>query len=669
MSQWRGYGEVRQLTGAQGTGGMVSRTDSYFLRGMHGDRAGPSGGTKSVSVTLGAGEGDPIVDHSSLAGFPYKTVLHKDAAGGALEKTITRPWYHRTARSVRDWGTIAAHFIGAEHIRTFTSLDNGAGGTWRITEQHVTHDTVAGRVTQVDDRGDTSTSEDDRCVRTTWATNTAKNLLNLQEREEVVAARCSATPDRSEEVLSDVRYAYDGGAYGATPTLGDVTGTATLKEHDGTRATYLEAGAEYDTHGRIVATTDISATVTVTGEGPITLLEHTERFPARVRDARWAAAGTPTGPDRLPDPDRLLAAADRGPVVSLVVGRRHGDALVAAGGTVRRVELPLLTRNAVGATLGTLRDAIALARDAGAPAPRRSAAELEVDAVLRWLWDAVAGPVLTALGPRWPAPDAPGTPGGPPRLWWVTGGALARLPLHAAGRYDGPAARVVFSTVPSIRSLLLARERAAARRTTPETAGRREGGRPRNGVVVVGDGVDAGSARLPGLEIAAVRGLLPDAPVFGGPGTGDPRNDPQEVTRALRHAGIAHAVGGVGGKAHPLDGRGPRVAYLSEYGSPPTTDDGEMTAPPPTVNLHLAGVPSVVGPLWPWAGDPEGPAGPEEPGEPGEPDRAGESGGARDAGDGPVRAGAAPPAPGDFAVELAREFHLRLRRAGAEGEG
>ncbi|MCE7079203.1 polymorphic toxin-type HINT domain-containing protein [Streptomyces sp. ST2-7A] len=266
-SQWRGYGEVRQLTGAQGTGGMVSRTDSYFLRGMHGDRAGPSGGTKSVSVTLGSGEGDPIVDHSSLAGFPYKTVVHKDASGGALEKTISRPWYHRTARSVRDWGTIAAHFIGAEHTRTFTSLDDGAGGKWRITEQHVTHDTVAGRVTQVDDRGDTSTSDDDRCVRTTWATNTAKNLLGLQEREEVVAARCAATPDRSEGVLSDVRYAYDGGAYGATPTLGEVTGTATLKEHDGTKATYLEAGAEYDTHGRIVATTDISATVTVTGGG------------------------------------------------------------------------------------------------------------------------------------------------------------------------------------------------------------------------------------------------------------------------------------------------------------------------------------------------------------------------------------------------------------------
>ncbi|MBB0245761.1 hypothetical protein FNQ90_17030 [Streptomyces alkaliphilus] len=236
----------------------------------------------------------------------------------------------------------------------------------------------------------------------------------------------------------------------------------------------------------------------------------------------------------------------------------------------------------------------------------------------------------------------------------MTGGPLARLPLHAAGRYDGPAARVVFSTVPSIRSLLLARERAAARRTTPEPAGRRDGGRPRNGVVVVGDGMDAGSARLPGREIAAVRGLLPDAPVFGGPGTGDPRNDPREVTRALRHAGVAHAVGGVGGKAHPLDGRGPRVAYLSEYGSPPTTDDGGMTAPPPTVNLHLAGVPSVVGPLWPWAGDPEEP---------------GESGGARDTGDGPVRVGAAPSAPGDFAVELAREFHLRLRRAGAEGKG
>ncbi|MBB0229612.1 hypothetical protein [Streptomyces calidiresistens] len=406
--------------------------------------------------------------------------------------------------------------------------------------------------------------------------------------------------------------------------------------------------------------------VPVTGEGPITLLEQAERFPARVRDVRWATAGTPVGPARLPDPDRLLAAADRGPVVTLLAGRRHGGALVASAGAVRRIELPLLTRNAVGATVDSLRDALEIARDPGASAARRAAAEGEVEAVLRWLWDAVTGPVLAGLGPRGLAPGRRGTPGeGPPRLWWVAAGALARLPLHAALRQDGPGGSgdgrgpagpgkpvsdVVFSTVPSIRSLLLARERAAALPGPGRAAGGAGDNRPRDGVVVVADGVDTGPGGLPGRELAVVRGLLSDAPAPDRTGRGEPVPSPGGP-------GVAHLVTGPDGGSPRSVAPGPRVAYLSSYGPPLPAEGAEgaervVPAPTPTVALHLAGVPSVVGPLWPWAGD----------------TAARDTAAHRPDGD-TERKGRDPSAPDGFALELAREFHLRLRRARAEGRG
>ncbi|MFI7502822.1 RHS repeat-associated core domain-containing protein [Streptomyces sp. NPDC049687] len=276
-SQWRGYGHVRVKKGGQGgAAAMKSQQDHYFLRGMDGDRKEPSGGTKSVTVSLDAGEGDPITDHASAAGFEYKQIAFDQPGGKVMGKTVSRPWHHETARKTRDWGTVTADFTGVSDTQEWTSLDNGAGTKWRTTSSSTTHDTVAGRVTQVDDRGDTSTAADNRCVRTTYATNTEKNILLLPSREETVAKACDAAVDRSKDVIDDVRTAYDGGAYGAAPTKGDATATAPLKSHNGTKATYLEAGATYDDYGRELAATDLTADLTVTGDAAPVRTERTD---------------------------------------------------------------------------------------------------------------------------------------------------------------------------------------------------------------------------------------------------------------------------------------------------------------------------------------------------------------------------------------------------------
>ncbi|MFI0146348.1 RHS repeat domain-containing protein [Streptomyces globisporus] len=290
-SDWRGYSHVRVKTGGQG-GAMKSQADSYFLRGMHGDRKDKTGGTKTVTVALGTGEGNPITDHEASAGTEYKKVIYDAPGGKVLGKTVNRPWHHETAKKERDWGTVTANFTGISESRAWTSLDNGAGTKWRTTASSTAYDTVAGRATQVDDQGDTSKTTDDRCTRTTYASNTSANILGLPSRVESVAKKCDATVDRSKEVTSDVWTAYDGGSYGAAPTKGDATAVATLKSHDGTKASYLEAGTTFDNYGRPLTATDLTATVTVVGTAaPV----RTPRSDGRTSKTSYSpATGLPT---------------------------------------------------------------------------------------------------------------------------------------------------------------------------------------------------------------------------------------------------------------------------------------------------------------------------------------------------------------------------------------
>ncbi|MCT2594855.1 sugar-binding protein, partial [Streptomyces sp. N2-109] len=267
-SEWRGYGHVREQTGGQGgSAEMKSQEDSYFLRGMHGDRENKDGGSKDVSVTLGSGEGDPITDHRSASGFTYKIATYSAPGGKILSKMVDRPWHHETASKKHSWGTLKGYFADTGHSKTWTSLDKGAGDSWRVVSQSNTYDTVAGRLVKVDDYGDNSTGGDNRCTRTTFATNTAMNILGLPSREETLAVKCDATPDRAEDVITDTRTAYDGAAYGAAPAKGDATATAVLEKHDGTTARYLESDATFDGYGRQLTATDLTADVTVTGSG------------------------------------------------------------------------------------------------------------------------------------------------------------------------------------------------------------------------------------------------------------------------------------------------------------------------------------------------------------------------------------------------------------------
>jgi hypothetical protein len=185
--------------------------------------------------------------------------------------------------------------------------------------------------------------------------------------------------------------------------------------------------------------------------------------------------------------ETLLPAAAGGPVAMINVSRWRCDALLVRTSGVEVRELPGLTLDSIVARtneylrvlhkvdqaaralyaarqeiergeqtlLATRRytDAKRVWRDASA---ERNSLLLSV---LRWLWDEIAEPVMSALGfVDMPRPDERW-----PRLWWCPTGPLTLLPLHAAGYHDKTGAgrtvmdRVVSSYTPTLRALLEAR--------------------------------------------------------------------------------------------------------------------------------------------------------------------------------------------------------------------
>jgi RHS repeat-associated protein len=257
-SQWRGYGRVRVRTG--GWNDLRSQVETRYLRGMNGDRLNASGGTKEVTVS--DGEGGSVDDDDPLQGFELKKTEFDGVDGAVAVKTVNTPWYHQTASRTRSWGTVTANIVNVAKSHTWTVMD---GGTWRETETATTYETTAGLTTQEDDKGDVSTAADDRCTRTTYAQNTTAWMLNYPSRVETVAVRCSATPDRSKQVIEDGRTFYDGGAFGAAPTKGDVTRVEKIASHDGTTATYVPKEiSTYDAYGRELTSKDAAGNVTTT---------------------------------------------------------------------------------------------------------------------------------------------------------------------------------------------------------------------------------------------------------------------------------------------------------------------------------------------------------------------------------------------------------------------
>ncbi|MGX1547411.1 RHS repeat-associated core domain-containing protein [Streptomyces adustus] len=240
---WQGYGKVKVTSGSADQ--QTTRVDHTFMQGMDGDKDADG---KTRSVTVKDSTGASYTDEEEFTGQELETVTYD--GDKLVGRTINTPWKYYTATQTKSWDTTHAAIVRTQTGRGFSLKSDGS---WSETKSTTTYDTSngTGRVLSVDDQGDVSTTKDDTCTRTTYADNTAKNILSLPSRSEVVSVKCATTPDRKTQVLGDERTSYDGGAFGAAPTKGDATKTERLTAHDGTTATYQVTGATtYDSYGR-----------------------------------------------------------------------------------------------------------------------------------------------------------------------------------------------------------------------------------------------------------------------------------------------------------------------------------------------------------------------------------------------------------------------------------
>lgn len=325
-----------------------------------------------------------------------------------------------------------------------------------------------------------------------------------------------------------------------------------------------------------------------------------------------------------PATDELLAQADHGPVVTFNISRYRSDALLLTTDGITALELPGLTHSALIDRINTFYQALATATDPTASGQDRRAAQAQMRETLQWLWRTAAEPVLHALGHhRGPAPGAVW-----PRVWWVPGGLLGLLPLHAAGYHTDPPDplrrtvldRVVSSYTPTIRALRYARQRVQPRPTADQAL-----------IVAMPTtpGVD-GPLHYVRDEAALLGSCLARPLLFIGPDTSDA--DPATIggnapTKAavLEHLpGCAIAHFACHGASHPTDPSKSRLLLHDHHDdpldvaslAPVDLDHAELaylsacsTAVTATTQLldeaihlasafQLAGFPHVIGTLW-----------------------------------------------------------------------
>ncbi|WP_327587297.1 type IV secretion protein Rhs [Nonomuraea sp. NBC_00507] len=294
--QWRGYGKVRVIQGADGT--TQSQTDAVYFRGMNGDKL--ASGTRSVTIpadpTFG---GSPINDEPWRQGQVRETISYNGVGDSApvLAKTLTEPWDHGpNASRTRGGITVSAYTTGVKSTTVKTALDSVRG--WRTTKTTNTFDHDAGapnptgRIVMVDDAGDTALTTDDRCTRTSYASNAGAWMLTYPVEVETVAVACGTTPDRSKDVLSDVRTYYDGAtAFGTTISKADVTRTERLADRSSGSPVYSQVSkASHDANGRVLESYDALNRRTSTTYNPASAAPVTTT--AVTNPMRWAPATT-----------------------------------------------------------------------------------------------------------------------------------------------------------------------------------------------------------------------------------------------------------------------------------------------------------------------------------------------------------------------------------------
>ncbi|MFJ8662305.1 RHS repeat domain-containing protein [Streptomyces sp. NPDC093795] len=250
----RGYERVQTRTGAADDPRTL--TERRYFRGRDGE---------TVKDTAGAG----VTDREQFAGMTRESVTYNgDDTSKPLTATSYTPWRSAVvaSRSRPGLPALESYRTGTEKEQTRATV---SGGT-RTTELTRTFDSY-GMVTTVSETGDTAQPGDERCTTTSYARNTADGILDRVSRTLTVAVPCGTTAAWPGDVIDDVRTSYDGGAFGAAPTKGDVTKSERINgAGTGYDMVSSTPAADFDVYGRGLSATNVHGATTTTRYTPAT---------------------------------------------------------------------------------------------------------------------------------------------------------------------------------------------------------------------------------------------------------------------------------------------------------------------------------------------------------------------------------------------------------------
>lgn len=273
---------------------------------------------------------------------------------------------------------------------------------------------------------------------------------------------------------------------------------------------------------------------------------------------------------RPPGAEELVAAASEGPVVTFATHRRATEALILTTSGVTHLHLPGLRESELIRHIEAFHEALDGVADPDVPWRKRVAYEAALSETLKWLWDQAVSPILDRIGLR--AGHAPHLPW--PKVWWVPGGLLGLLPLHAAGHHEeGDGRTVLDRAISSYTPTLAALRHARSAPFVPQV--------DRALVVAMPTTPGAGPLLSASEEIRAPQALWPNPIVFvEGPTVSAHTPTKAGVLAALPHCTIAHFS--CHGASDPIDPSNSRL-LLHDHQIDPLT-----AASLTTVNLTYA---------------------------------------------------------------------------------
>lgn len=283
--QFRGYATVKTRVGEDS--GAQTLTVTNYLRGMHGDRSSPTGGTRSVIVPASIGS-DTVYDEDQFAGTVREEVVYNGVESKPVSKTVNVPWMSSaTASRTINGDTVTARFTDTKITYTATALGVDGARGWRTTRSESWFSDTYGTVDKSQDDGDTGKTGDEKCTTYSYNRNLTANLLQTTKQATTTALPCGTAPTSTDHVISDTRNYYDGAtSVDTAPAYGSVTKVEQLKDWSPAAGTVWQTVSQstFDAIGRLASATDIKGNVVTTAYtpasgGPVTRVTTTKASP------------------------------------------------------------------------------------------------------------------------------------------------------------------------------------------------------------------------------------------------------------------------------------------------------------------------------------------------------------------------------------------------------